>query len=306
MTYASLPAVGAFFHFKLFRDIAHTGSMSRGAAMNGVSQSAASQHVQEREREMEVELIDRTRRPLRLTEAGMLYHELCRDLLDRSEEFDIALGQLKSAVAGTVRVASIFSVGLSEMSRLEEEFSGRFPQAQLEVEYLRPEKVYEAVRTDRADIGLVSYPHPAKDIAVIAWREEEMALAAAPSHAIAGLARVSPKEMEGLEFIGFDPDLPIRREVDRFLRDQGVGVQVTMHFDSIPMVKEALALGHCVSILPARMLQAEIEQGRLVAVPLEAPGLIRPLGIIHLKKKRLNRATHSFLTLLQQTGQPRQ
>jgi len=291
-------------HCKLFRDIAQTGSMSRGADLNEISQSAASQHVQELEKQLNVELFNRSRRPLQLTEAGCLYNEFCRDVLRRRDELDISLGQLNQAVVGTVRVAAIYSVGLTEMTRLEEEFAARFPRASLEVEYLRPERVYESIRAGRSDIGLVSYPHSAKDIAVLPWRQEEMAVAAAPAHPIAGLGCVRPEDLEGVDFIAFDAELPIRREVDRFLKDRGVGVEVAMQFDSIPMIKEALLLGNCVSILPARMLQAEIEQGRLCAIPLAPPGLVRPLGIIRLKKKHLSRAMQAFLELLQESSLP--
>jgi len=249
-------------------------------------------------------LIDRSHRPIQVTEAGHLYLALCRDLLRRSEEFQNAISQLKTAVAGTVRVASIFSVGLVDMSRLESVFLERYPHASLEVEYVRPEKVYESVRGDRADLGLVSYPNASKDISVLPWREEEMVVAAAPSHPVAVLEKVQPHDLDGMEFIAFDPELPIRKEVDRFLREQGVAVKISMHFDSIPMVKEALTLGNSVSIVPARVIRGEIAEGRLVGVPLEAPGLIRPMGIIYSRKKRLNRAAQAFLDLLQETEQP--
>ena len=71
-----------------------------------------------------------------------------------------------------------------------------------------------------------------------------------------------------------------------------------MHFDNIQMIKEAVALGQGISILPARTMQAEIEQGRLVAVKLNAPGLARPLGIVHRRKKKFNRATEALLGML--------
>jgi DNA-binding transcriptional LysR family regulator len=45
-------------------------------------------------------------------------------------------------------------------------------------------------------------------------------------------------------------------------------------------------------------MQAEIEQGRLVAVPLDAPGLARPVGVIHRRRGNLNRAAQAFLELL--------
>ena len=288
-----------FDHLKLFRDIAQARSVSRGAQANEVSQSAASQHLQELEKNLAVSLLDRSTRPLTLTPAGRLYYDLCRDVLRRKEEFDASLGGLLHGVEGTVRVASIYSVGLSEMSRLEAEFQSRWPDALLRVDYLRPEKVYEHVAAEQADLGLVSYPEQTKEIAVIPWREEEMVLACSPSHPLAGLPRLSIRALEGVDFIGFDAELPIAREVDRYLRDQNVSVNYIMHFDNLQMIKEAVVLGNGVSITPRRILVNELAAGRLVAVPLAAP-LTRPLGILHRKRRKLSGAAESFLKLLQE------
>jgi DNA-binding transcriptional LysR family regulator len=273
----------AFWDLRLFKEIAVTRSMSKGAAHCGVSQSAASQHVQEVERRLGVSLFDRAKRPLELTPAGHRYHEFCRDVLRREEELGLALESLKGAAQGAVRVASIYSIGLSELSRLQEEFAARYPAAQLHIEYMRPDK---------------SYPEPSREIAAIAWREEEMQVAAPPSHPLAARAEVYPADLKGLDFIGFDEDLRIRHELDRFLRAQGIEMNLVMHFDNIQMIKEAVALGSGISILPARTMQAEIAQGRLVAVRLHAPELVRPVGIVHRKRKKFNRATELFLELL--------
>jgi DNA-binding transcriptional LysR family regulator len=204
---------------------------------------------------------------------------------------------------GTVRVASIYSIGITEMSRLREEFAARHPAARLQVEYMRPERIYEAVRAEAADLGLVSYPVASRDITAIAWREEEMQVAAPPSHPLARQDEASPADLDGLDFIGFDEGLTIRREVDRFLRTQGVAVRVAMYFDNIQMIKEAVALGSGVSILPARTMQAEVAQGRLVAVPLRAPGLLRPVGVLHRRRQKFNSATQAFLDLLLAPGE---
>jgi len=289
-----------FDNSKLFRDIAQLKSVSRGAFQNGISQSAASQHIHELEKKLGIPLLDRTTRPLTLTAVGKLYFDLCRDVLRREEEFEAAVDELKARVEGSVRVASIYSIGLSEMSRLQEEFSRRFPNAQLHVDYLRPQKIYEALLADQADLGLVSYPEATKELAVIAWREEEMSVAAAVSHALAQKTVLLPADLNGQDFIGFDEDLSIRRELDRFFREQGIEMRMAMQFDNIQMIKEAVALGSGISILPARTMLAEVEQGRLVAIPLHAPELVRPVGIVHRKRKRFNRAAQSFLELLQE------
>ena len=291
----------SFDRLKLFKDIGQARSVSRGAQLNGISQSAASQHIQELEKSFEIALLDRSTRPLTLTHAGRLYLEFCRDVLRRKEQFDVTISQFKLRTKGVARVASIYSVGLSEMSSLEAEYQLRFPEAQLRVDYLRPEKVYAAVEEDEADLGLVSYPEPTKEIAVIPWRREEMVVAVSPDNPLAPAYELRPSDLAGMDFIGFDAELPIRREVDRFLRENGVEVNQTLHFDNLQMIKEAVAIGSGVSIVPARVLRAEIEMGRIVAVPLVAPGLERPLGIIHRRRKKFNRATQAFLDLLQET-----
>jgi DNA-binding transcriptional LysR family regulator len=289
----------SFSDLKLFREIAVTRSMSRGAAHCGVSQSAASQHVQEVERRLGLPVFDRARRPLELTPAGKLYAEFCRDVLERERELELNLESLRAEFGGKTRVASIYSIGLSEMSRLQDEFATRHPAAHLHVEYMRPDKIYEALMNDSADLGLVSYPVPSRDIAVIPWRNEEMQVAVPPSHPFASRDVVYPEDLNGQDFIAFDEDLSIRRELDRFLRAQGIDVNAVMHFDNIGMIKEAVALGSGISILPARTMQAEIAQGRLAAIRLQAPDLMRPVGVVHRKRKRFNRATQSFLELLQ-------
>jgi len=288
----------SFFELKLFKEIAATRSMSKGAAHCGVSQSAATQHVQEVEKRLGVALFDRSQRPLGLTGAGKLYSEFCRDVLHRQEQFDLTLERLKIEVDGTVRVVSIYSVGLSEMGHLQEEFAARYPEARLQVEYMRPDRIYEAVREGTADLGVVSYPEASREITALPWRNEEMQLAVPPSHPLAARDEVHAVDLDGQDFVGFDEDLSIRKELERFFRNQGIAVNLVMHFDNIQMIKEAVALGRGVSILPARTMQAEIAQGRLVAVPLRAPDLVRPVGIVHQKRKKLNRAAQGFLAMV--------
>jgi DNA-binding transcriptional LysR family regulator len=189
------------------------------------------------------------------------------------------------------------------MSELEEKLHHRMPEVRLQVNYLRPEKVYDAVADDRADVGLVSYPEPTREIAVIQWREEEMVLAAAPSHPLAGRNRIEPPDLEDTEFISFDDDLPIAREIARYLRAHDVTVRSTMHFDNLQTIKEAVMHGSAVSIVPRRILRTEVASGRIAAVALAKP-LYRPLGIIHRKRKRFAPSVQAVLEMLQESSEP--
>jgi LysR family transcriptional regulator, transcriptional activator of the cysJI operon len=283
---------------RLFFHIAQNRSVSRAAILNQISQSAASQGLAELEKRLGAPLVDRSRRPLQLTAAGKLYFDYCKEAMRRWDQFEVELEKLLAESGGSVRVASIYSVGLSEMAELEQEFARREPEARLEVEYLRPEKVYEAVLSGAADLGIVSYPEARREIEVIPWRAEQMVVAAAPSHALAKLGVVRPSELNNLDFIGFDADLPIGKEVDRFLRQHQVSVNRVFHFDNIQMIKEAVAYGVGISIMPARIMGNELQQGRLVAIPLAEPGLYRPLGVLHRRKMAFHPVAQSFLNLL--------
>ena len=289
--------------FKVVRDIARTSSVSRAAELNGISQSAASQLVRQLEKKLGVDLLDRSTRPVKLTSAGRLYAEACRDIVRRYGEMESQLEALREELAGTVRVVSIYSIGLYEMARIKEKFEALHSNASVHLEYVRPEKVYEAVANDRADLGLVSYPSSNKDIRVIPWRLENMVLVCHPSHSLAKKRSLSPRDMEGQEFVSFDPDLLIRKAVDRFFRDHGVHRRVVLEFDNIQMIKEALMIGSGISILPERTVRHEATEGRLVRLPIRAEGLVRPVGIIHRRTKKFSPAAERFLRFLQEQPQ---
>ncbi len=287
-------------HFKVIRDIAQTSSVSRAAQMNGISQSAASQLVRQLEKKLRVELLDRTKRPLKLTAAGKLYAAAARDIIRRYREMESQLEALRTELAGTVRVASIYSTGLYQMARMKERFEEQHAQANIHLDYMRPDKVYQAVEEDRADLGLVSYPNPGKDLKSIPWRSERMVLVCHPAHRLARKRSLKPADLEGEEFVSFDPDLSIRKVLDRFFRDHGVHRKVVLEFDNIQMIKEALTIGSGISILPERTVRNEAIEGRLVTLAVEAEGLVRPVGIIHRRGKKFSPAAARFLDFLRQ------
>jgi DNA-binding transcriptional LysR family regulator len=284
----------------LIRDVAHTRSISKAARLNEISQSAASQALQELERELGAELFDRRTRPLTVTPAGKLYLDYCRDVLRRRDELEASLQLLKNRANGVARLAAIYSVGLSEMSQIEARFAAQFPDGELQVSYLRPERVWQAVEEDQADLGLMSYAESSRDVIALPWREEEMVVAVSPEHALAKREVVSPAALEGEGFIGFDEDLPIQTQIDRYLREHKVSVETTLRFDNIQMIKEAVVHGAGISIMPRRVMREEVKQGRMVALRLQPAELFRPVRIVHRRRKVFNEVTSGLLALLRE------
>jgi DNA-binding transcriptional LysR family regulator len=288
---------------KVFCDVVGWRSFSRAAHENGISQSGASQVVNQLERRLQVKLIDRSKRPFVLTPEGETYYEGCRKLVQRYDALEEQVRTLHEEVSGRVRVVSIYSVGLHHMSRYLQQFLAQYPKANVRLEYQHPHRVYEAVEKDHADLGLVSYPRASRTIEAIPWREEPMVLVCAPGHRLAEYTRVELEDLAGKKVIGFDGDLTIRREIDRILQLHDVEVRVAMEFDNIETIKRAVEIDAGVALLPEPTVQHEVNAGTLVTVPLATDELVRPLGIIHRRGKELGSTAHRFIKLLQQQGQ---
>jgi DNA-binding transcriptional LysR family regulator len=282
----------------LYCDIVRLRSFSRGAAANQVSQSAASQAIQQLEAELGVQLIDRSKRPLAVTPEGRAYHEACRTLLQGYDKAVADLAALRGQVMGDVRVAAIYSVGLHDMSRHVQRFMALHPHAKVRLDYLHPHKVVEAVVGDEADLGVLSYPEPSRALAVIPLRLEPIVFVCAPGHRLARRRAVAPADLDGEPFVAFDPDLRVRKAIDRALKQHNVRVSPAMEFDNIETIKQAIVLGAGVSLLPEPTVRREVANRGLVAVPLAMPNLVRPVGIIHRRNKRFSPAVARFSELL--------
>jgi DNA-binding transcriptional LysR family regulator len=292
-----------FESLKIFCDVVRTASFSRGAVENDISQSSASQAVQHLEERLGLKLIDRSKRPLVLTQAGRVYYEGCRDLVERYQELEHRVQALDElgTVAGTVGVAAIYS-GLHSMSRYVKAFEERYNHASVRLEYLHPKRVVERVTSGEAELGVLSYPKKWPDLTVRTWREETMVLAVDPAHRLANRTSVPVSELDGEPFIAFDTELGIRRAIDRFLRRHDVAVNVVLEFDNIETIKRAIEVPTGISILPEPSLTHEVRAGTLKAIAIEGldPGdrLTRPLAIIHRRQVCLERPAAKFLELL--------
>lgn len=290
---------------KIFCDIVDLGSFSRAAEVNGVSQSNASQVVHHLEERMGVKLIDRSKRPFVLTPEGQRFHEGSRVIVQRYDDLEREVKSLHEAVAARLTVASIYSVGLAHMSGTLREFLAANPQADVRLEYLHPHRVYEAVDSGQADLGLVSYPEESASLASLPWRVEPMVVACYPQHPLARGSRVTLERLRGEQFVAFQTGLKIREEIDQALSLHKVSVRIALEFDNIETMKRAIEIGAGISLLPEPTIAREVEAGTLVQIPLEGPPLVRPLGIIHRRDRKLSATAQQFIHLLQSQAAPR-
>jgi len=287
---------------KVFCDLISSGSFSKAAETNDLSQPTVSRFVHQLEERLGGQLIDRSKRPPQPTSLGQAYYEGCKRLLEQYAELEVALRRGQSERALIVHVAAIYSVGLGDMGHHVERFQRDNPNAKVQVEYLHPDQVYQRVHDDLADFGLVSFPSRSRELTVLSWREEEMVVVFAPNHPLAQFKRIAPARLNGEKYVAFDKKLVIRRKVDRFLRDQGVKTDVVFEFDNIENIKKALEVGTGFALLPEPTIREELRAGTLLSLRLDGARLVRPLGIIHRRQHKLGSATLAFIDLLRKNA----
>jgi len=283
---------------KIFCDVVRHQSFSRGALANNVSQSAASQAVHQLEKRLGKRLIDRSKRPWVLTDEGRFFHAGCNEIVQRYQALELAVRDGGAASNYKVHVAAIYSVGLSDMGQYVDQFSSARPGASVHLEYIHPEQVYDRVRQDQVDLGLISFARHSREFTVTPWRDEEMVVACLPDHEMTREPFVDPGRLAGEPFVRFERRLPIRRELDRFLRQHSVDVKVVAEFDNIPTMKQAVEDGAGIAILPEPTFRREVERGVLAMARFRGAPFLRPLSIIHRRKRDLNKAVQEFVNLL--------
>jgi len=135
-----------------------------------------------------------------------------------------------------------------------------------------------------------------------------MGVVCAPSHnlmqAVVQSKMLTPRDLDGQRMIAFEKHLPVRREIQKYLKQHGSTPETTDCFDNIDTIKGALAVTGAFSILPLRTVAREVEMGTLAAAALD-PLLARPMGVIHDKRHAngaFSPSVQAFLDHLRELG----
>ena len=284
---------------KTFCDAVDSGSFSRAAQINGVTQSAVSQQLASMERELSVVLLSRGAGLTVPTEAGKAFYEGAQEILRRWEQM---LGQIRSAsdeIRGVVRVGTIYSVGFDLLYPYIRRFLRDYPEVNLQVEYTRWSRINAAVIGGEMDLGVVAYPAKGRSLEVIPFADQELGLVCAPGHRLARRSRIRAAELDGERFVAFEPNIPTRVQIDKLLRGHRVKVSVAMEFDNIETLKRAVEINVGVSILPADNVTREVDAGLLAYVRFDDRSKwSRRIGIIRRVGKPPSPPEEALLVML--------
>ena len=287
---------------KVFCDVAETGSFTKAALVNNVTQSAVSQQISALERIFKSLLIERSKKKIRLTPEGQVLYEYSKQMMQTFESLHSKFQDLKDIISGTIRIATIYSIGLHDLPPYVKRFLKNYPTVNIHVEYRRANQVYEDVLGSVVDIGLVAYPTRDSKLEIIPLRKEPLVVICHPQHPFARQKTVKLKTLADQKVIGFEPDIPTRKALDKILKEHGVEVRHIMEFDNVETVKRAVEIDAGISIVPEGTVRQEIAKQTLAALPIEDGDFFRPTAALYKKSKVLSPAIKQFLSHLKEAN----
>ena len=283
---------------RLYCDLIETKSFSRAAERSFVTQSAVSQRIHTLEKDYEQPLLERGRgrRKIVPTEAGQIFYEGAKHLLSEASDLDARLRGLSDDIAGTVRVATVYSVGLHALPPRLKPFLALHPKVNVHLEYSQTAKIYQDVLSGAVDIGIVACPAPKAGVDILPFDVETMALICAPENRFACRESVSLRELHDQPFIAFADDIPTRRLIDAQMKAAGAQARIVMSFENIETIKNLVEIGSGVALVPEETTRKEAREGTLAVVPLtEKDAFMRPSGLLVKKSGSRRAAVAAFL-----------
>ncbi len=227
-----------------------------------------------------------------------LLYSSSKEIVRRFIELENRLREIGSVVAGSIRVGTVYSVGLHELPPYLTEFLRAHPQVNVHLEYLRSNKIYEDLVEGKIDLGVVAYPAKRGQIMTISFRHDELVLVVPPDDALAKLNKVSVGQLLGQRFVGYERDIATRKASDRILREYGVKPHYTMEFDNIETIKRAVEIGQGIAIVPRSTVELETGRGSLKLLEFIEGPFMRPLAIIYKRGRELSPAVAKFIEVL--------
>jgi DNA-binding transcriptional LysR family regulator len=283
---------------KVFCDLVETESFTKAAQINGVTQSAVSQQISSLERIFKSLLIERSKKQFRLTREGQVLYDYSKQILQSYASLDSRLQELKDIISGTIRLATIYSIGLHDLPQYIKRFMQSYPTVNVHVEYRRANQVYEDVMSNVVDMGLIAYPIKDSKLEIVPLRKEPLVLICHPHHPFTKHKSIRLKALAGQKIISFEPDTPTRKALDKILKAHSVEVQHVMEFDNVETVKRAVEIDAGISIVPQSSIAQEVQKQTLTSVAIEDGQFFRPIAAIYKKSRVLSPAMKQFLAVL--------
>jgi len=287
----------------IFTAVADTGSTTAGGLQVALSQSATSGALNELEALFGTRLFDRVGKRLVLNDTGRALLPHARALLDGalSIEHQFGIGGTAEPGLGIVtqlRVGASTTIGNYLLPALMASHLRASPATGIDVTIGNTSEIAMAVARLAVDVGLIEGPCHEPELRVRPWREDELVIVCAPSHALVRAdlrTRVGLKALRQQHWLVREPGSGTREAVEHALLPHLHQWEQPMQLGSTEAIKQAAAEGLGLACLSLCAVQDLLTLKRLVVVNSTLPRLTRRFYLIHHRQKQFSASLQRFV-----------
>jgi DNA-binding transcriptional LysR family regulator len=284
-------------HLEYFVAVAAELNFSRAAQRIHVVQSALSASVGKLEKELGVELFDRSKRQITLTAAGAAFVVHAREVLHTAHRARSSVDAFRDQLAGTVTLGTLMSWGTLNLPAALEEFRGANPMVTVRLRQSVTGSAghLTAIADGQMDLALVSITSPGSQL--VALRElmrEPMLFVCEASHPLANRRKVELADLAGQDFIQFPSGLGIRQRLDKGFAAAGVQPVSAYEVADYAITAELIRHRLATTILPASVASRFPD---LNTIPLR-PAMTWTLSVASAVSQDANRAISALVDTL--------
>lgn len=288
-------------HFlRVFTAVAEAGSFSRAAELLFMSQPAVSKLVRELEQQVGLALLDRSARPVRLTEAGEVLLAHARRIFADESAAERALDQLRELGAGSLAVGASSTIGIYLLPPAIARFHRRHPRVRLFLDIGNTQQVVQHLRAATLDVAFVEGPVEGEGLDVTPWRGDELVVVAPPDHPLAAGEPVTLGRLLEEPFVLREPGSGTREVIELALRERGAALSVTLELGSTEAIKRAVAAGMGLAIVSVATVTTELAAGGLRRLRVPELPLPRQLTRLTVVGRPPSPALRALLALLEE------
>ncbi len=285
---------------RLFTAVADTGGVAAAARAQRISQPAISRAVRELERQLGIELFERSSRRIRLTPEGTLVYRQAKEVFAAERAIEDSVSELKGVRRGSLHIGASTTIATYVLPQLIADFARRNPEIELRLSAVHTRILVEMLRRYELDIALAEAPVDDASISVSPWRIDEMAVIAGKSHRFARRRSIAPAELEDELFLLREPESGTRSIVLAALERAHVPMRRSLSIDGTEVIKQVVAEGLGIAVVSRFAIADQLATGRLVVLNVDGLRVQRPFNRLALHSRRPSTAANAFYELISQ------
>ncbi|PLZ04013.1 LysR family transcriptional regulator [Burkholderia sp. WAC0059] len=284
---------------RYFSEVVRQNGFRRASATLHVTQPAISRSISQLEDELEVELLVRTPKGVRLTPEGEVLYRHASLILRQVGNLGAELRDLRSQVTGTLRVGLPPMTGSVFFGDVITEFRRRYPGIQLQIAEYGTRQLESALAEGEVDIAAILLPVDGERFLTQTFVRDRLALLAARNHPCAGLRKVPLRNLAGTPFVAFTEDFKVNDLIDSVCRAQGFVPGIAGRSSHLDLIVSMVSSGMGVALLPATACRT-IRSARLVTVPVVEPTVSYELALVRCRDTYVSRSCLAWIEVAAQ------